>query len=101
MLITAPAPGRLLYAHDFRLEGEVLLVEGIDTDDVAAGDIATADIFSLQFRDINAVLVSFDALAESIDAAVITVDNDLAHTSAWSPMVHFVPKGKGIDVAHH
>ena len=91
----------LANARHFRGEGGVLVVEGVDAQQVAARQLASAGVALLQLADVHAVLVTFDGFAQDVDAAILAVHRQLAHHCPRCPVAHVAPQLEGQRVAHH
>ena len=78
----------------------VVLVVGVDAQQVAAGQVAPRRVALLQLGNVHAVSPALYGLREDVDAAIVAVHGQFHHLRAWSPVAHVAPQLEGQRVAH-
>ena len=88
-------------ARHFRGEGGIILIEGVDAQQVSASQLASADVALFHLADVHAVLPPLDGFCQDVDASVLAVHGQLAHHRPRSPVPHVAPQLESQRVAQH
>ena len=88
-------------AWNLRSEGGIVVVEGIDAQQIAACDVASSDVGLLQLAEGDTFPTPFDGFREDVDAAIVTIHIQFDHGGTRAPVTHVAPELEGQRVAKH
>ena len=91
----------LANARNLRREGGIIIVGGIDAEDIAARNVATIHVRLLELADVNTLCAPLDGFTEDVDAAVVTIQHQFHHPGTRTPVPHLAPELEGQRIAHH